>query len=47
MPGLKSGKAESSFEVQDIASLVHIHPTLLSNSIKEELKETPGDIYGE
>lgn len=47
MLDLKSGKAESTFEVQDIASLLHIHPTHLSNTIKEELKKSPCDIYEE
>jgi AraC-like DNA-binding protein len=47
MSDLKSGKAETSFEVQDIASLLHIHPTHLSNTIKEELKRSPCDIYEE
>lgn len=46
MPDLKSGKAESSFEVQDIASLLHIHPIHLSNIIKGQLKKSPCDIYG-
>lgn len=44
---LKSGKAESSFEVRDIASLLHIHPTHLSNTIQEQLKRSPCDIYEE
>ena len=47
MLDLKSGKVESTFEVQDIASLLHIHPTHLSNTIKEELKKSPCDIYEE
>jgi AraC-like DNA-binding protein len=42
---LKSGKAEKSFEVQDIASILHIHPIHLSNTIKAELKQSPCDIY--
>jgi AraC family transcriptional regulator, regulatory protein of adaptative response / methylphosphotriester-DNA alkyltransferase methyltransferase len=42
---LKTGKAEKAFEVQDIASLLHIHPTHLSNTIKEELQQSPCDIY--
>ncbi len=42
---LKSGAAESTFEVRDIASLLHIHPTHLSNTIKNELKRSPCDIY--
>jgi len=44
---LKEGKAESMFEVQDIAALLHIHPTHLSNTIQEELKRSPCDIYEE
>lgn len=42
---LKSGVADNTFEVQDIASLLHIHPTHLSNTIKKELKKSPCDIY--
>ena len=44
---LKSGKAASTFEVQDIAALLHIHPTHLSNTIQEVLKRSPCDIYEE
>jgi AraC-like DNA-binding protein len=47
MDDLKSGKASSAFEVQDIAALLHIHPTHLSNTIQEELKRSPCDIYEE
>jgi AraC-like DNA-binding protein len=47
MLDLKSGKAESSFEIRDIASLLHIHPTHLSNTIQETLKKSPCDIYEE
>jgi AraC family transcriptional regulator of adaptative response / methylphosphotriester-DNA alkyltransferase methyltransferase len=47
MDDLKSGKAESTFEVQDIAALLYIHPTHLSNTIKEELKRSPCEIYEE
>lgn len=47
MIDLKTGKAEKTFEVQDIAALLHIHPTHLSNTIKEELKKSPCDIYEE
>lgn len=42
---LRSGRAEKAFEVRDIASLLHIHPTHLSNTIQEELKQSPCDIY--
>ncbi|HET9747270.1 MAG TPA: helix-turn-helix transcriptional regulator [Chitinophagaceae bacterium] len=44
---LKSGRATSTFEVQDIAALLHIHPTHLSNTIQQELKRSPCDIYEE
>src|SRR6476469_9553224 len=44
---LKAGKVTSTFEVKDIAALLHIHPTHLSNTIQEELKRSPGDIYEE
>lgn len=47
MQDLKSGKAEHSFEVRDIAAIMHIHPTHLSNTIKEELKRSPCDVYEE
>jgi AraC family transcriptional regulator of adaptative response / methylphosphotriester-DNA alkyltransferase methyltransferase len=42
---LKAGTAESTFEVKEIAALLHIHPTHLSNTIKEELKNSPCAIY--
>lgn len=45
MNDLKSGNAETTFEVQDIAAILHIHPTHLSNTIKEQLKKSPCDIY--
>ena len=44
---LRSGKAATTFEVKDIAALLHIHPTHLSNTIQEELKRSPCDIYEE
>lgn len=47
MDDLKSGRAMSTFGVQDIAGLLHIHPTHLSNTIQEELKRSPCDIYEE
>ena len=47
MDDLRSGKAITTFEVQDIAALLHIHPTHLSNTIQEELKRSPCDIYEE
>lgn len=47
MNDLKSGKAASTFKVQDIAALLHIHPTHLSNTIQEELQRSPCAIYEE
>lgn len=47
MQDLRTGKAEKTFEVQEIAEILHIHPTHLSNTIKEELKRSPCDIYEE
>jgi AraC family transcriptional regulator of adaptative response / methylphosphotriester-DNA alkyltransferase methyltransferase len=47
MEDLKSGRAESTFQIQDIAALLHIHPTHLSNTIQEEFKRSPCDIYEE
>lgn len=44
---LKSGNVMSTFEIQDIAALLYIHPTHLSNTIQEELKRSPCDIYEE
>lgn len=45
MSELKVGKAESTFEVKDFAELLHIHPTHLSNTIKEELQKSPCELY--
>jgi AraC family transcriptional regulator of adaptative response / methylphosphotriester-DNA alkyltransferase methyltransferase len=42
---LKQGKAESTFEIKDLASLLFIHPTHLSNTIHEVLGKSPCDIY--
>ncbi|GAB4330327.1 MAG: hypothetical protein OHK0038_04600 [Flammeovirgaceae bacterium] len=44
---LKEGKAEKTFEIQDIADLIHIHPTHLSNTIHQVLGKSPCDIYEE
>lgn len=42
---LKTGKAHSTFEIKHIASILHIHPTHLSNTIQEQLGKSPCDIY--
>lgn len=44
---LKSGRAETTFEIQDMAALLHIHPVHLSNTIKQETGQSPCDIYEE
>jgi len=44
---LKQGKAESTFEIKDLAGLLFIHPTHLSNTIQEVLGKSPCDIYEE
>ncbi len=44
---LKSGKAEKTFEIKDLANLLFIHPTHLSNTIHEVLGKSPCDIYEE
>jgi AraC-like DNA-binding protein len=44
---LKSAKAESTFEIKDLAALLFIHPKHLSNTIHEVLGKSPCDIYEE
>ena len=45
MADLKSGNAESTFEIKDLAELLHIHPTHLSNTISQVLGQSPCDLY--
>jgi AraC-like DNA-binding protein len=47
MSELKEGKAESTFEIQDLADLLFIHPTHLSNTVQQVLGKSPCDIYEE
>lgn len=44
---LKEGRAERTFEINDIAAILHIHPTHLSNTIKEVTGKSPCDFYEE
>lgn len=44
---LKNGNAEKTFEIKDLAELLFIHPTHLSNTIQEVLGKSPCDIYEE
>jgi AraC family transcriptional regulator, regulatory protein of adaptative response / methylphosphotriester-DNA alkyltransferase methyltransferase len=47
MDEIKSAKAESTFQIKDLANLLFIHPTHLSNTIHEVLGKSPCDIYEE
>lgn len=47
MVELKDGKAESTFQIKDLAELLFIHPTHLSNTIHDLLGKSPCDIYEE
>ena len=47
MRDLKSGAAATTFQIKDLAALLHIHPVHLSNTIQEELGRSPCDIYEE
>jgi AraC-like DNA-binding protein len=42
-----SGKTETYFEIQDLAEILHIHPTHLSNTIKQTTGKAPCDICHE
>jgi AraC family transcriptional regulator, regulatory protein of adaptative response / methylphosphotriester-DNA alkyltransferase methyltransferase len=42
---LRNGSAQGTFEIQDFADLLHIHPTHLSNTINEVLQQSPCDLY--
>lgn len=42
-----SGKADTYFEIQDLAEILHIHPTHLSNTIKQTTGKAPCDICHE
>lgn len=44
---LQQGKAESTFEIKDLAGLLFIHPKHLSNTIHEVLGKSPCDLYEE
>lgn len=44
---LKEGKAERTMEIRDFASLLHVHPVHLSNTIKEATGRSTCDLYEE
>jgi AraC-like DNA-binding protein len=44
---LKEGKAAKTFEINDFAAILHIHPTHLSNTIQQATGKSPCDFYEE
>jgi AraC family transcriptional regulator, regulatory protein of adaptative response / methylphosphotriester-DNA alkyltransferase methyltransferase len=42
---LRQGIAEKTFEIRDLADLLHVHPTHLSNTLNEVLGSSPCDLY--
>jgi AraC family transcriptional regulator, regulatory protein of adaptative response / methylphosphotriester-DNA alkyltransferase methyltransferase len=42
---LKEGKAETALEIKDFASMLHVHPVHLSNTIKEVTGQSTCDLY--
>ena len=44
---LKKGTAENTLEIKDLAEIMCIHPTHLSNTIQKVLGKSPCDIYEE
>lgn len=45
MDDLRHGRAEKTFEIQEFADLLHIHPTHLSNTLHQTLGQSPCDLY--
>jgi AraC family transcriptional regulator, regulatory protein of adaptative response / methylphosphotriester-DNA alkyltransferase methyltransferase len=44
---LKAGKAERALEIREFASLLHVHPVHLSNTIKEVTGQSSCSLYEE
>lgn len=44
---LKEGRAERAMEIRDFASMLHVHPVHLSNTIKEVTGQSTCDLYEE
>ena len=42
---LVAGKAESTFKINDLAEILHVHPRHLSNTLKAVTGLSPCDIY--
>ena len=42
-----SGKTDTYFEIKDIAKILHVHPTHLSNTIRQTTGKAPCDICNE
>ena len=47
MSEITLGNAHKMFEIKDVAEILHIHPTHLSNTIKLTTGKSPCDIYEE
>jgi AraC-like DNA-binding protein len=47
LQNIVSGKTDTYFEIQDLAEILNIHPTHLSNTIKETTGKAPCDICNE
>lgn len=45
MAELRTGKADKTYEIQDFADVLHIHPTHLSNTLNQVLGQSPCDLY--
>jgi AraC family transcriptional regulator, regulatory protein of adaptative response / methylphosphotriester-DNA alkyltransferase methyltransferase len=41
----KKGLAAKTFEINEFADLLHIHPTHLSNTLSQVLGQSPCDLY--
>jgi AraC-like DNA-binding protein len=42
---LRKGRAERTCTIQDFADRLHVHPTHLSNTLHQTLRQSPCDIY--
>jgi AraC family transcriptional regulator, regulatory protein of adaptative response / methylphosphotriester-DNA alkyltransferase methyltransferase len=47
MADLRYGKVDKTFEIKDLAEILCIHPTHLSNAIHRVLGKSPCDIFEE
>lgn len=45
MDDLRKAQADKTFEIQELADILHIHPTHLSNTLHQVLGQSPCDLY--